>query len=154
MHADESPQERVNREFMELLNELRVVLPGVQLLFGFMLTVPFSQGWGKATGFQRGLFFGVLCAVVISLACLIAPAAYHRVRFRDGAKERNLHVANGFIKAGLLTLGLSLTGALVVIADFQFGTAAALLATVFGLSLFAWAWWLMPLGERAGDGRA
>src|SRR3954454_15626586 len=149
MQADESPQERVNREFMELLNELRVVLPGVQLLFGFMLTVPFSQGWGKATGFQRGLFFGVLCSVVISLACLIAPAAYHRVRFRDGAKERNLYVANALIKAGLITLGLSLTGALVVIADFQFGTAAALLATAFALALFAWAWWLMPLGERA-----
>lgn len=145
---EETPEHRVNREFMELLNELRVVLPGVQLLFGFMLTVPFSQGWGKATGFQRGLFFAVLCTVLISLACLVAPAAYHRARFRDGAKERNLHIANAFIRAGLLTLGLSLTGALVVIADYQFGTAAALLATTFGLLLFAWAWWLMPVADR------
>jgi Ca2+/Na+ antiporter len=149
--GEESPEQRINREFMELLNELRVVLPGVQLLFGFMLTVPFSAGWDKATGFQRGLFFAVLCAVVISLSCLVAPAAYHRMRFRDGAKERNLRVANGFIKAGLLFLGFSLTGALVVIADFQFGTAAAILSAVFGLTLVAWAWWLMPLSDRARE---
>jgi hypothetical protein len=151
VHEEESPQQRVDREFMELLNELRVVLPGVQLLFGFMLTVPFAQGWAKTTGFQRGLFFTVLCLVLISLACLVTPAAYHRVRFRSGAKERNLHIANGFIKAGLLAVGLSLTGALVLIADFQFGTGAAILGVVFGLSLFAWMWWLMPLTDAARE---
>jgi Family of unknown function (DUF6328) len=153
MAEGESPGERIDREFLELLNELRVVLPGVQILFAFMLTVPFNSAWTKATGFQRGLFYVALCIVAVSLASLLAPTAYHRLRFRDAAKERNLQVANRFIRIGLLSLGLAVTAVLTLIADYQFGTAAAVTAATFGLALFAYCWLLTPLADAAADRR-
>ena len=85
--SDEDQSERINRELIELLNELRVALPGVQVLFAFLLTVPFSQGFVETTQFQRDLLFGVLVATAISAALLIAPSAWHRLRFRQKDKE-------------------------------------------------------------------
>ena len=78
----EDQRERVNRELIELLNELRVALPGVQVLFAFLLAVPFSQGFASTTSFQRALFFGTLSATAVSSALLIAPSAWHRLHFR------------------------------------------------------------------------
>ena len=106
--SDENQSERIDRELIELLNELRVALPGVQVLFAFLLTVPFSQGFVKTTQFQRDLLFGVLAATAISAALLIAPSAWHRLRFRQRDKEafsETLTVVSG-IAAALVFGGL------------------------------------------------
>jgi hypothetical protein len=153
MADGETPRERVDREFMEMLNELRVVLPGVQILFAFMLTVPFNNAWTKTTGFQRGLFYAALCIVTVSLASLLAPTAYHRLRFREESKERNLQVANRFIRVGLLSLGIAVTAVLTLLADYQFGTTAAVTAAVFGVALFLYCWLLTPLADSASGRR-
>src|SRR6187399_1338300 len=86
--SDEGKSERIDRELIELLNELRVALPGVQVLFAFLLAVPFAQGWTHTTTFQRDLYFGTLLATALSSALLIAPSAYHRINFRLRDKER------------------------------------------------------------------
>ena len=88
--GEETHSQRVNRELIELLNELRVALPGVQVLFAFLLAVPFAQGFAQTNDFQRDLFFGTLLATAISTALLIAPSAYHRMNFRERDKERML----------------------------------------------------------------
>src|SRR5918999_1558817 len=92
--SEETHSQRVNRELIELLNELRVALPGVQVLFAFLLAVPFAQGWAQTNDFQRDLFFGILLATAISTALLIAPSAYHRMNFRARDKERMLLTSN------------------------------------------------------------
>lgn len=153
MADGESHAERIDREFMEMLNELRVVLPGVQILFAFMLTVPFNNAWTKTTGFQRGLFYVALCVVTVSLASLLAPTAYHRLRFRDRAKERNLQIANRFIRTGLLSLGIAVTAVLTLLADYQFGTYAAVTAAIFCTALFLYCWLLTPLADAAAERR-
>ena len=79
----EDRRERVSRELIELLNELRVALPGVQVLFAFLLAVPFAQGFTRVTDFQRALYFTVIALTAVSLAFLIAPSAWHRLRFRQ-----------------------------------------------------------------------
>src|SRR3954449_7209065 len=91
---DEDRKERVSRELIELLNELRVALPGVQVLFAFLLAVPFAQGFTRVTDFQRALFFVVMALTALLLAFLIAPSSWHRVRFRRRDKERILQASN------------------------------------------------------------
>ena len=115
---DESKAERVDRELIELLNELRVALPGVQVLFAFLLTVPFAQGF--TTSFQKDLFFGVLCCTMISAALLIAPSAWHRLHFRQQDKEHLVLTSNRLAIAGLGFLALAMIGAVMLIADYVF----------------------------------
>ena len=98
--SDEDHTERVNRELIELLNELRVALPGTQVLFAFLLAVPFAQGFTRTTDFQRALFFVVMALTAISLALLVAPSAWHRLRFRQQDKERILRASNTMSIAG------------------------------------------------------
>src|SRR5436189_1165154 len=92
-HDEEPRRERVDRELIELLNELRVALPGVQVLFAFLLAVPFAQGFAQTTSFQRDLFFAVMSATAISTVLFIAPSAWHRLNFRQHDKERMLLVS-------------------------------------------------------------
>src|SRR5881394_1531035 len=98
--GDETPKERADRELIELLNELRVVLPGVQVLFAFLLAVPFANGWTRVTDLQRDVFFvAFLCTAAASIL-LIAPSAYHRLRWREGDKEQMLETSNRLAIAG------------------------------------------------------
>ncbi len=90
----ESPKQRHDRELIELLNELRVALPGVQVLFAFLLAVPFAQGWKKATDFQKDVFFVAFLATAIASALLIAPSSYHRLRWRVEDKGRIVRISN------------------------------------------------------------
>src|SRR5438309_12037903 len=85
---DETPKERADRERIELLNELRVVLTGVRVLLAFLLAVPFAKGWPKVTPFERDVFLVAFLAAAASVALLTAPSSYHRLRFRHGNKER------------------------------------------------------------------
>ena len=91
---DETPKERADRELIELLNELRIVLPGVTVLLAFLLAVPFANGWPKVTPFQRDVFVVAFLAAAVAVAFLTAPSSYHRIRFRHGDKERMVKVGN------------------------------------------------------------
>jgi len=144
----ESPDQRINRELIELLNELRVALPGVQVLFAFLLAVPFANGFATVTDFQRDLFFGTLLSTAVSSALLIAPSAYHRLNFRGHDKEQMLKTSNGLFLAGLLFLALSLSGSIVLIADFLYGTTVPVVAGAAAIAVFAALWFILPMVRR------
>jgi hypothetical protein len=151
-HDDESRRERVNRELIELLNELRVALPGVQVLFAFLLAVPFSNGWSRITGLQKQVFFATLVATSISTACFIVPTAYHRLNFRNREKEQILVTSNKFAIAGLMFLAVSMIGVVVLITDVIYSDAAALVAGLLALVLFGGLWAVLPLARRDSNG--
>jgi Family of unknown function (DUF6328) len=146
---EETPQERADRNLSELLQELRVALPGVQILFAFLLTVPFSNGFPKLDSFQRDLYFGVLLSTAVATALLIAPSANHRLLFRLRDKEHLVGVSNRLAIAGLAVLSLSLTGAILLISDILFKSPAPLIFTVLTGLIFALLWAVLPLIRRA-----
>jgi amino acid transporter len=145
----ETHKERVDRELIELLNELRVALPGVQVLFAFLLTIPFSSRFEALTPVQDAIYFGTFVVTLLASAFLMAPSAYHRLRFRQGDKERLLASANRFAIAGLAMLALALGGASLLVADLLYGTAAAWIAVVATLAVLTWCWFGLPLRRRA-----
>jgi hypothetical protein len=147
----ESRDERLNRELIELLNELRVVLPGVQVLFAFLLTVPFTNTFSRITNTQRQVFFAVFLLTAASTALLIAPSAYHRLRFRQHDKEQMLTTANRLSIGGLVLLTFALVGATFLVADLLYHTTAAALLTAAVAGFFAWFWWGLPLWRRLQD---
>jgi hypothetical protein len=147
-HDDETRRERVNRELIELLNELRVALPGVQVLFAFLLAVPFSNGWKKISEFQKDIFFATLLATSISTACFIVPTAYHRLNFRNREKERILFLSNKFAIAGIMSLAASMIGVIVLVTDVLYSGAATLVTGVLALLLFGGLWAVLPLTAR------
>jgi hypothetical protein len=150
-HDDESRRARVNRELIELLNELRVALPGVQVLFAFLLAVPFSNGYSRITGFQKQIFFATLVATTISTLCFIVPTAYHRINFREQEKERILITSNKFSVAGLGFLALAMVGVVVLVTDVIYSDTAALVTGVLTLVAFASLWFVLPLLRRVED---
>jgi hypothetical protein len=144
----ETRQERVNRELIELLNELRVALPGVQFLFAFLLIVPFSQGSDALTSFQRDVYFVALLAATVATALLIAPAAQHRVLFRQQDKEALLHRSNRSAFAGLVVLALAVCSALLLVVDVLFDRTRAWTTAGVVALLLAWWWMAVPLWKR------
>jgi cobalamin synthase len=113
-------EEKADRQMAELLQELRVALPGVQILFAFLLTVPFAQGFQKVTSFQRDLFYGTLIATAASTVCLIAPTATHRLRFHQGERRYIIETSNRLLIAGLVFLAIAILGAVSLITDYLF----------------------------------
>jgi Family of unknown function (DUF6328) len=145
---DETPEERADRNLSELLQELRVALPGVQILFAFLLTVPFSNGFPRLDDFQRDLYFGVLCSTAVTTALLIAPSANHRLLFRMRDKEHLVRISNRLAIAGLLVLAVSLTAAILLVADVIFKSPAPALFTA-GIGLILTILWIvMPVIRR------
>ena len=124
----EDPQERTARELIELLNELRVILPGVQVLFAFLLTVPFTQRFLDLDDLETGVFFMTLLCTAVSTALLIAPSAHHRLLWRQHAKEETLVTSNRLTIAGLAFLALAMIGAIFLITDVLFGGVVATVA--------------------------
>jgi len=152
----ETEQERLNRELIELLNELRVVLPGVQVLFAFLLTIPFARGFPKLHHLDRDVYFAALLATVLSTILLITPSAYHRLVFRHHDKRDLLEVSNRLIVAGMAILAVAMACSLFVISDFIFGHLAAAIVTAAGVVAFASFWFVLPMISRrhavaAGD---
>jgi hypothetical protein len=145
--SGEEKSERIDRELIELLNELRVALPGVQVLFAFLLTVPFSQGFVQTTTFQRDLLFGVLSATAISAALLIAPSAWHRIRFRQRDKELILFVSNRMAIAGLGFLALAMVGAVMLIANYAFSDTLTVVSGIVAVLVFGGLWYAIPLAR-------
>ena len=148
---DESDKERVDRELIELLNELRVALPGVQVLFAFLLTIPFSRGWPQTTRLEHDLFFVALLAAVASTVLLMAPGAYHRILFRHHDKERLLVHANRLAIAGMASLAVALGASLYLVAEYVFSSTAAAIVTGVGAGLVAVLWYALPLWIRLRD---
>jgi hypothetical protein len=146
---EETEAERLDRNLAELLQELRVALPGVQVLFAFLLAVPFQQRFDEITAFQRDVYFGTLLCTAISAAFLIAPSAYHRILFRLQQKKELIRRANWFAIIGLAFLALAMTGAILLVTDFLFGTVATVVTAATSLSFFVVLWYLMPLRRRA-----
>jgi len=145
----EDKSDKLDRELIELLNELRVALPGVQVLFGFLLVVPFSQGWSRVTETERRVFFATFIATAIATALLIAPSAQHRILWRARDKEALLRRANWLALAGTVFLAGAVTGAVWVVTDVIYHSAPTGLVTAGVAALFAWLWFVAPLIRRA-----
>jgi amino acid transporter len=148
---NESRDERLDRELIELLNELRVALPGVQVLFAFLLTIPFTGTFRELSDVQRDVYFGTFCATIASTAFLMTPPAYHRLRWRRYDKERMLRISNRTAITGLAFLALAICGAAFVIADVLFGTAGAAATVAAAAALTAGLWFVLPLGRQLED---
>ncbi|MFB9877236.1 DUF6328 family protein [Planobispora siamensis] len=143
----ESHKERVDRELAELLQGLRVAVTGVQVLFAFLLTLPFAAGFNKVDTLGRWLFFISLLSAALASVCFITPAAQHRLLFRTGLKERMLHRANELGVAGALGLAVSMTSAVALVTETVIaGWPAAVFGGVIGL-LSAWFWFLQPITD-------
>jgi hypothetical protein len=140
-------EDKRDRQMIELLNELRVALPGVQILFAFLLTVPFSVRFEKLTTFQRDDYYVTLLATTLSTACLIAPSAAHRLRFHRHDRNWLIESANALTIGGLVLLAVAITGAVTLITDIMFDGvlvwiySGALALVIVGL------WFLRPLAR-------
>jgi hypothetical protein len=147
----EEEQKRLDRRMIELLNELRVALPGVQVLFGFLLIVPFSQGFAHVTAFQRDVYFAALMSAAVATALLIAPSAMHRILFQHREKEHIIGTGTKQLIAGLAFLALSMVTTILLIADVLFGTAMVVGATLFTIVVFGGLWGVLPLKRLAAE---
>jgi Family of unknown function (DUF6328) len=142
---DESDEERLDRNLGELLQELRVALPGVQVLFAFLLAVPFQRNFDRISAFDKRVYFGILLCTAISAALLIAPSAYHRLTFRYQQKRRLVLLANRFAIAGLSFMALAMTGAIMLVTDVLFGTVTTVVTTTAVFAMFVALWYVLPL---------
>lgn len=145
---EETEEERLDRNLSELLQELRVALPGVQVLFAFLLAVPFQQGFEKITSFQKGAYFGTLICTAIAAVMLISPTAYHRLTFRYQQKRKLVFYANRFSIIGLTFLALAMTGAIMLITDVLFGSTATIVVSAATVLVFGTFWFGLPLQRR------
>jgi predicted neutral ceramidase superfamily lipid hydrolase len=138
-------RDKTDRQMIELLNELRVALPGVQFLFAFLLTVPFAQGFQKTTPFQRDLFYATLIATAFSTVCLIAPTATHRLRFHRNDRQYIIESASAFLIAGLVFLSMAILGAIALITDYLFDSVAVWILPVMVAVALVVTWFVRPL---------
>jgi len=146
---NETPLERCDRNLVELLQEVRVVQTGVQVLFAFLLTVPLAARFPELSTFQRWDYFVTLLATGAAAVLLVAPTAYHRILFRLGDKEHLVVMANRFTLAGLAFVAVSMVGALLLVTDLLFGgAAAAVTAGICGVTVVS-LWCVLPLRRRA-----
>lgn len=145
----ETPKERHDRELIELLNELRVALPGVQVLFAFLLAVPFAQGWRNVGDFQKDVFVVAFLAAGVSSALLIAPSPIHRLGWRVSDKEQIVAVSNVLTIAGLTALAVAITASVLLVMDYVFSRGLAVVAAIAMTALFVAAWYGIALWLRA-----
>jgi cell division protein FtsL len=138
-------QEKQDRQMIELLNELRVALPGVQILFGFLLTAPFAQGFRRINGFEKALFYATLLCTALSTVCFIAPSATHRLRFHQRDRQYVIETANKYAIAGLVLLGVAIVLALVMITDVLYNGAAIYAFPAAIALLLVAIWFVRPL---------
>src|SRR4051812_17698090 len=145
---EETEKERLDRNLAELLNELRVALPGVQVLFAFLLGVPFTQRFGELAPYQEDIYYATLMCAAAATALLIAPSAHHRVLFRQRDKRYIVSVSKRFAIVGLAFLALAMTGVVLLITDFIFSSTATTIATSATALVFALLWYALPLARR------
>jgi hypothetical protein len=145
---NENHLERCDRNLVELLQEVRVVQTGVQVLFAFLLTAPLAARFPELSSLQRGTYFVTLLASGAAAILLIAPTAHHRILFRLGDKEHLVMVANRFTLAGLACVAISMVGAILLVTDLLFG--GALVAATTGVAAIGCVacWCVAPLWRR------
>jgi len=146
----ETDKEKTDRQLIELLNELRVALPGAQVLLAFLLTAPFQAHFTRTTDFERAVLFAGVMFTCVGVVLLMAPPVYHRIRWNEGGKRDVVRVGHRFFLVGTGALVLGLLCAIFVVAEFLFGLAAAIVAVVALTALVATTWYVLPL-ERGRD---
>ena len=149
---DESDSERIDRNLQEMLGELRVALPGVQVLFAFLLVVPFNQRFATVTTLQQTIYFVTLLTTTASTICLIAPTVHHRLEFRKQDKDTIVQTGNRIVIVGLALLAVAMTGAVVFITDFLYKSETVYAAAIGAAVAFVGIWFLIPL-RRLAAGR-
>jgi|SRR4051794_41121938 hypothetical protein len=144
----ETELERCDRHLTELMQEIRVVQTGVQILFGFLLTVPLTARFADLTATQRGIYLATLASAGGAAIMLIAPSAQHRILFRCGDKQHIVRMANRYAIAGLALVGLAVAGAMLLVGDVMFGSSAAGVMGAAAAGFALWCWYLQPLRRR------
>jgi len=145
---DETDLERSDRNLVELLQEVRVVQTGVQILFGFLLTIAFQPKFAKLSSFQKADYFGTLAAAATTLIMLTAPTSWHRILFRRGDKEHLVTIANRFMIIGLAAMGLTMVGVVILLNDIAFPPALTVLITAAAVIACSVLWYALPLARR------
>jgi Family of unknown function (DUF6328) len=145
---EETDAERHDRQLGELLQEVRVAVPGVQVLFAFLLIVPFSAGWERTTDTQQGVYFASLLLTALATTLLMAPGAIHRVLFQQHDKRFIVHAAHRLLLAGLGALSFAIGLAVFVVADVLFGTLPAAITAGCLFALIVGLWYVAPLARR------
>ena len=145
---DETQAERDDRNLAELLQELRVAGLGVQVLFGFLLSLPFTTVFKQLTGAERDLYLGCLILAAVATALLLGPVAYHRLVFRQGEKEKLVRAANVMAILGLITVGLAVSTSVLLVTGFVAGYGTGTVIAVLALAMFGLLWFALPLTRR------
>jgi hypothetical protein len=148
---EETESERLDRNLQEMLGELRVALPGVQVLFAFLLVVPFNQRFADVTQFQKTVFFATLLFTAASTICLIAPTAHHRLEFRQQDKQRIVQTGNRIVILGLLLLAIGMTGAVLFVTDFLYASTTTAVVAAATAGAFLVFWYAIPLRRLAAS---
>jgi hypothetical protein len=146
---EETESERLDRNLQEMLGELRVALPGVQVLFAFLLVVPFNQRFADVTQFQKTVFFATMLCTAASTICLIAPTAHHRLEFRQQDKYRIVRTGNRIVVLGLLLLAVAMTGAVIFVTDFLYASMTTTVVAAATGAAFLLLWFVIPLRRLA-----
>jgi hypothetical protein len=148
--ADGEDGGRLDRELNELLQELRVAIPGVQVLFAFLLTIPFAQRFSIISSTQKTVYFIAFLATAAATALLIAPSAYHRIQWRQRDKERMLRTSTNLTLLGLAFLMVAIASTIFVVTDVLYDTAWAIVIAVIAALVFALFWFVLPTTRRIG----
>jgi amino acid transporter len=154
--AQEELKERLEREHNELLQELRSLIPGAEVLLGFLLAITFTEKFDLLTDSQRYVYYVTLASTASAIVLFLAPAAHHRIRFRAGDKEHMLRKGNREAIAGTVAAAVSLTSVIYLVSDLLFGTAEAVVAAAIFFAFVAWRWWAYGVvrawRDRTADG--
>jgi hypothetical protein len=142
---NETEAERLDRNLEELLQELRIAIPGIQFLFAFLLVVPFQQGWVNVTDFEKNVYYVALLATTLAGVCLMGAPARHRLRFREMDKEWVVRSSHKYMIAGLVLLGIAITTVILLVSHVVFSPATAVAATVVIATAILWVWFGAPL---------
>ena len=145
---DESQPQRLDRNTVELLNELRIAGTGIQVMFAFLLILPFNVGWKQVDGFERTVYFVTLLVVALAAFLLMAPPIHHRLLFRHGEKPFLIRVGNYMAISGMVCLGLGFIGILVLLSDVVVGGAAPVIVGALAAAVIAGLWFALPLMRR------
>jgi hypothetical protein len=146
----ESEQERLDRQLDQLLTELRVAMPGVQVLFAFLLAVPFQQRFGQVTDFQKNVYFVTLLAATAASALFIAPTAFHRLVFKARDKPFLIAISSKLAVAGLACLAVAMNGAVLLVTDVLFDSTTVTVTVAITASLYIGLWFVLGLVRRLG----
>ena len=150
-HEGEEAREIRDRQIAEMLQELRVAITGGQILFGFLLTVPFAQRWSETDDLQRALFLTTLLAIASATGCFIAPTAAHRLRFHQRDRSFLVSYANVAAIAGLVCLLVAMVSAVLLVTDFVFARTTAVIATAAIALVLTTLWFAVPLSRYGQD---